>query len=49
MRIRAYLQAYLLPLVGRVGRVRLIQGECLQAEEIGPALRVLGFTDVELP
>ena len=41
--------AYLGPLAGKVGKVRLIHGEREQAESLAAALRDLGFADVEVP
>jgi metallo-beta-lactamase family protein len=41
--------AYLTPLAGKVGKVRLIHGEREQAESLAEALRDLEFTDVEVP
>jgi metallo-beta-lactamase family protein len=46
---RADFLAYLEPLAGRVGKVRLIHGEREQAESLADALRELGFTDVAVP
>jgi metallo-beta-lactamase family protein len=40
---------FLGPLVGRVGRVRLIHGEREQAHALAGTLRGLGFADVEAP
>jgi metallo-beta-lactamase family protein len=42
-------RAYLAPLVGRVGKVRLIHGEREQAEALSGTLRELGFADVSVP
>lgn len=41
--------AYLGPLAGRVGKVRLIHGEREQAEALAESLRDLGFADVAVP
>ncbi|OWK38049.1 MBL fold metallo-hydrolase [Fimbriiglobus ruber] len=41
--------AYLSPLVGKVGKVRLIHGEREQAESLAGALREAGFADVGVP
>jgi metallo-beta-lactamase family protein len=41
--------AYLEPLVGKVGKVRLIHGEREQAEALASTLRDLGFEDVVVP
>jgi metallo-beta-lactamase family protein len=41
--------AYLQPLVGKVGKVRLIHGEREQAEALADTLRNLGFPDVAVP
>ena len=41
--------AYLTPLAGRVGKVRLIHGEREQALALAESLRELGFTDVAVP
>jgi metallo-beta-lactamase family protein len=41
--------AYLTPLVGKVGKTRLIHGEREQAEALAETLRGLGFDDVEVP
>ena len=41
--------AYLGPMAGRVGKVRLIHGEREQAEALAATLRGLGFTDVAVP
>jgi metallo-beta-lactamase family protein len=41
--------AYLQPLAGKVGKVRLIHGERDQAEALAETLRGLGFTDVAVP
>jgi metallo-beta-lactamase family protein len=41
--------AYLAPLVGKVGKVRLIHGESEQAEALADALREMGFDDVAVP
>ena len=41
--------AYLSPLAGRVGKVRLIHGEREQAEALAGTLRGLGFADVAVP
>ncbi len=46
---RADFLAYLEPLAGQVGKVRLIHGEREQAESLAGALRELGFVDVEVP
>jgi metallo-beta-lactamase family protein len=46
---RADFLAYLGPLAGQVGKVRLIHGEREQAESLAGALRDLGFVDVEVP
>jgi metallo-beta-lactamase family protein len=46
---RADFLAYLEPLAGQVGKVRLIHGEREQAESLAAALRDLGFVDVEVP
>jgi metallo-beta-lactamase family protein len=46
---RADFLAYLGPLAGQVGKVRLIHGEREQAESLAAALRDLGFVDVEVP
>jgi metallo-beta-lactamase family protein len=42
-------QAYLEPLAGKVGKVRLIHGEREQAEALADTLRNLGFADVAVP
>ena len=41
--------AYLTPLAGRVGKVRLIHGEREQALALADTLRDIGFTDVAVP
>ena len=41
--------SYLLPLVGKVGKVRLIHGEKEQAMALAEMLRETGFTDVAVP
>jgi metallo-beta-lactamase family protein len=41
--------AYLKPLAGRVGKVRLIHGEREQAEALAQTLRDVGFADVAVP
>ncbi len=41
--------AYLSPLVGAVGKVRLIHGEREQADALATTLRGMGFTDVAVP
>jgi metallo-beta-lactamase family protein len=41
--------AYLAPLAGQVGKVRLIHGERDQALALAEVLRGLGFTDVAVP
>ncbi len=41
--------AYLGPLVGEVGKIRLIHGEREQAESLAQTLQELGFTNVEVP
>jgi metallo-beta-lactamase family protein len=41
--------AYLRPLAGKVGKVRLIHGEREQAEALAGTLRELGFADVAVP
>src|SRR4051794_13648520 len=41
--------AYLAPMVGKVGKVRLIHGEREQAEALAATLRGLGFADVAVP
>jgi metallo-beta-lactamase family protein len=41
--------AYLRPVVGKVGKVRLIHGEREQAEALAETLRELGFADVAVP
>lgn len=41
--------AYLEPLAGKVGKVRLIHGEREQAEALAGKLRDLGFADVAVP
>jgi metallo-beta-lactamase family protein len=41
--------AYLSPLAGKVGRVRLIHGEREQAEALAETLRGVGFGDVAVP
>jgi metallo-beta-lactamase family protein len=46
---RADFIAYLSPLAGQIGKVRLIHGERDQAEALAAALRELGFTDVAVP
>ena len=46
---RADFLAYLSPLAGQVGKVRLIHGEREQAESLAEALRDLGFRDVGVP
>ncbi len=40
---------YLQPLVGKVGKVRLIHGEREQAEALAQTLRGIGFADVAVP
>ncbi len=42
-------QAYLEPIAGKVGKVRLIHGEREQAEALAAILRNLGFADVAVP
>jgi metallo-beta-lactamase family protein len=42
-------RAYLEPLVGKVGKVRLIHGEHEQADALAATLRELGFADVSVP
>ena len=42
-------RAYLGPLVGKVGKVRLIHGERDQAEALAAMLREMGFPDVGIP
>lgn len=42
-------RAYLEPLVGRVGKVRLIHGEREQSEALGEMLREMGYDDVAIP
>ena len=44
-----YKAAYLTPLAGRVGKVRLIHGEREQALALADTLRDIGFTDVAVP
>jgi metallo-beta-lactamase family protein len=46
---RADFLAYLGPLAGQVGKVRLIHGEREQAESLAEALRDMGFVDVGVP
>src|SRR5205085_12175104 len=46
---RADFLAYLSPLVGQIGKVRLIHGEREQAEALAGLLRELGFPDVAVP
>jgi metallo-beta-lactamase family protein len=46
---RADFIAYLSPLAGRVGKVRLIHGEREQAEALAETLREVGFADVAVP
>jgi metallo-beta-lactamase family protein len=41
--------AYLAPLVGQVGKVRLIHGEHEQADAMADTLRNAGFSDVNVP
>jgi metallo-beta-lactamase family protein len=41
--------AYLAPLAGKVGQVRLIHGEREQAEALAETLRNAGFDDVAVP
>jgi metallo-beta-lactamase family protein len=41
--------AYLEPLAGQVGKVRLIHGEREQAESLAESLRDIGFLDVSVP
>lgn len=41
--------AYLRPLVGKVGKIRLIHGEREQALALGETLREVGFADVAVP
>ena len=41
--------AYLTPLAGKVGKVRLIHGEREQAEALAETLRGIGFSDVSVP
>ena len=41
--------AYLTPLAGKVGKVRLIHGEREQAEALAKTLQGLGYTDVIVP
>ena len=41
--------AYLGPIAGKVGKVRLIHGEREQAEALAGTLRELGFQDVGVP
>ncbi len=41
--------AYLTPLAGKVGKVRLIHGEREQAEALAEALRHSGYADVDVP
>ena len=41
--------AYLAPLAGKVGKVRLIHGEKDQAEALAGTLRELGYDDVRVP
>jgi metallo-beta-lactamase family protein len=41
--------AYLEPLAGKVGKVRLIHGEREQAEALAETLRQIGFPDVAVP
>ncbi len=41
--------AYLTPLVGKVGKVRLIHGEHEQADAMADTLRTAGFADVKVP
>jgi metallo-beta-lactamase family protein len=41
--------AYLAPLAGRIGKVRLIHGERDQAEALAETLRGVGFADVAVP
>jgi metallo-beta-lactamase family protein len=42
-------RAYLTPLAGKVGKVRLIHGEREQAEALAESLRGMGFADVAVP
>lgn len=42
-------RAYLGPLAGRIGKVRLIHGEREQAEALAGTLRELGYDDVAVP
>jgi metallo-beta-lactamase family protein len=42
-------RAYLTPLVGKIGKVRLIHGEREQAEALSDNLRGMGFDDVAVP
>ena len=46
---RTDFMAYLTPLAGRVGKVRLIHGEREQALALADTLRDIGFTDVAVP
>ena len=46
---RADFEAYLAPLAGRVGQVRLVHGEREQAAALGRTLDQLGFTNVSIP
>ncbi len=41
--------AYLRPVVGKIGKVRLIHGEREQAEALADTLRGMGFDDVSVP
>ncbi|MFO0825603.1 MAG: MBL fold metallo-hydrolase RNA specificity domain-containing protein, partial [Gemmataceae bacterium] len=41
--------AYLRPVVGKIGKVRLIHGEREQAEALAQTLENLGFDDVAVP
>ncbi len=46
---RADFQAYLEPLVGKIGQIRLIHGEREQADALAAMLRDMGFDDVGVP
>ncbi|VTS04546.1 MBL fold metallo-hydrolase [Tuwongella immobilis] len=41
--------AYLTPLIGKIGKIRLIHGEREQADALSETLRNLGFPDVGVP
>jgi metallo-beta-lactamase family protein len=46
---RADFEAYLAPLAGQVGKVRLVHGEREQSAALAQSLDRLGFTDVSIP